>query len=52
MSDKEKLMKMLLERYGIATQSELDAAIMKQPRMDISVFVTREDVGRAKSGDY
>lgn len=51
MPDKEKLMKVLLEEYGIATASDLEAAIMKQSRMDISIFVTREDVGRAKSED-
>ena len=48
---KEKLMKILLEKYGVATASELEAAIRKQSRMDISVFVTREDVGRAENGN-
>lgn len=51
MPDKEKLMKVLLEKYGIATASELETAITMQPRMDVSIFVTREDVGCAESED-
>lgn len=44
MPDKEKLMRILLEKYGIATASELEDAIKKQPRIDISIFVAMEDV--------
>lgn len=45
MPDKEKLMRILLEQYGISSSEELDDAIRKQGRIDVSVFVTREYIG-------
>lgn len=39
MPDKEKLMKILRERYGITSVTELDDAIREQRQIDISVFV-------------
>ena len=45
MPDKEELMRILLEQYGISSSEELDDAIRKQGRIDVSVFVTREHIG-------
>lgn len=39
MPDKEKLIKILREQYGITSATELDDAIRKQRQIDISVFV-------------
>ena len=45
MPDKEELMRILWEEYGISSSEELEDAIRKQGRMDISVFVSREYIG-------
>nr|DAV53207.1 MAG TPA: hypothetical protein [Caudoviricetes sp.] len=45
MPDKEELMRILLEQYGISSSEELEDAIRKQGRMDISAFVSREHIG-------
>lgn len=45
MPDKEKLMRILWEQYGISSSEELDDAIRKQGRIDVSVFVTRGHIG-------
>lgn len=43
MPDKEKLMNILRDQYGITSAGELDEALRKQRRIDISAFVSGED---------
>lgn len=41
MPSKEGLMKILEEQYGITSQKQLAEAILRQPKLDISVFVSK-----------
>lgn len=49
MPDKEELMRILWEQYGISSSEELEDAIRKQGRMDISAFVSREHERKLES---
>lgn len=49
MSVKERLLEYLQEKYGITTQQELEEALAKQEKLDITIFVA--DCGEANRGN-
>lgn len=40
MTKAEEIKKLLQEEYGIKTEDELDAAMKKEPKLNIGVFVS------------
>lgn len=49
MSVKERLLEYLQEKYGITTQQELEEALARQEKLDITIFVA--DCGEANEAN-